>query len=147
MRVVLDTNILARPSFSAAGPATELLERLQAAEHLLIVSEFILSELDRVLRYPRLVALHGFNDAEISRYVADIETASLFVDVAAKDVIPVIAHDPDDDPVIATAVVGKADVLCSLDRHLRRAEVRDYCTRFGIRVLTDVELLGELRLL
>jgi len=146
MRVVLDTNILARPSFSATGPAADLLDRLQTAEHLLIVSEFIVSELHRVLRYPRLMALHGFNDAAISRYIADIEAASLFVDVRANDVFPVIGHDPDDDPVIATAVVGKADVLCSLDRHLHRPEVRDHCLRFGIQVLTDLELLRELRL-
>ncbi len=39
----------------------------------------------------------------------------------------------------------KANVLCTLDRHLRRQDVREYCERRGIQILTDVELLENLR--
>ena len=65
MRVVLDSNILARAAHNPAGPAGELLNRLCTAEHVLIVSPFILDELDRVLRYPRLRPLHGLSDNAI----------------------------------------------------------------------------------
>jgi uncharacterized protein len=145
MRVVLDTNILARAAFSQFGPAGELLERIRSPDHSLIASEFILAELNRVLRYPRLAALHRFNEAEITRYVDDIRFLSSVVEITVGDLEPVVSNDPDDDPVIATAIVGRAECLCTRDRHFDRAEVRDSCNRFGIRVLTDLELLSELR--
>jgi len=36
---------------------------------------------------------------------------------------PAVTADPGDDPVFETAVVGRADVLCTLDRHLRDPNV------------------------
>jgi len=36
-------------------------------------------------------------------------------------------------------------ILCTLDRHFRQPLVRAYCATYGIRVLTDVDLLVELR--
>jgi len=143
MRVVLDTNILVRAAFSPTGPAALVLELIRSHDHSLIASEFILSELNRVLRYPRLVSLHRFDDVAILNYVSSIRELSLVVEFG--DVTPVMSNDPDDDPVIATAVAGDADFLCSCDRHFRRTEVHDYCDTFGIRVVTDLELLGELR--
>jgi predicted nucleic acid-binding protein len=85
------------------------------------------------------------DDAAISRYVAQIEASSLLVQLSDEDVVPVVSDDPDDDEVLATAIIGQADVLCSLDRHIRRPEVVAYCHRFGVRVRTDLELLTELR--
>ena len=59
--------------------------------------------------------------------------------------LPVVSHDPNDDPIIATALAGPADVLCTLDRHMHHASVRSFCAAQGIRVLTDIELLSVLR--
>jgi predicted nucleic acid-binding protein len=56
-----------------------------------------------------------------------------------------LAKDPDDDPVIQTAAVGKADVLCTLDRHFHQPDVRGWITNQGIQVTSDVELLHMLR--
>ena len=56
-----------------------------------------------------------------------------------------MSADPDDDPIIKTAINGMADVLCTLDRHLRNKGVRAYCAQHGIVVLTDVELLDQLQ--
>ena len=57
-----------------------------------------------------------------------------------------VSSDPDDNPVIQTAVSGGAEVLCTLDRHMRRIrKVRAYCATHGIEILTDVELLHRLR--
>lgn len=57
----------------------------------------------------------------------------------------IVADDPDDDAVLLAAVEGRADVLCTLDRHLRTPEVREYCESRGITILTDAELLDRLR--
>lgn len=71
----------------------------------------------------------------------------------ASEVVPIFAHtsgepfsaDSDDDPVIHTAIAGSAEVICTLDRHLRTKHVRDYCQQRGIEILTDIELLQRLR--
>lgn len=65
--------------------------------------------------------------------------------VTVPDPVPAVASDPDDNIVVATAVTGGADVICTRDRHIRHAVVQAYCATFGIRVLTEVELLNELR--
>jgi hypothetical protein len=41
--------------------------------------------------------------------------------------------------------VGRANVLCSLNRHLFNSAVRDYCRERGVLVVNDLELLALLR--
>jgi putative PIN family toxin of toxin-antitoxin system len=143
MRVVLDTNVLARIPASPQGPAGELFDRI-CADHLLVLSSEMLTELSRMLGYERLRRIHQLDDAAIKEFVEHVEAGSLVVPLP--DPLPrVVPHDPDDDAVIATAMAGSVEVLCTLDKHLRTTLVVDYCRQHGIRVLTDVELLQELR--
>ena len=58
MRIVLDTNILARAAYSFAGPAADVMGKLREPGHTLIASEFLLGEVGRVLRHPRLQPYH-----------------------------------------------------------------------------------------
>lgn len=143
MRVVLDTNILARVACSPSGPAAEVFD-LIGDEHLLVISPALLAELSRVLAYPRLRRVHQLSDAEIERFVERVEAGSLVV--AIPDPPPrVVPDDPDDDAVTATAVAGGAEVICTRNKHLFHADVLDYCHGHGIRVLSDTQLLTELR--
>lgn len=144
MRAVLDTNVLVRATKNASGPARELLRQFETERHVFIVSNAILVELVRVLDYPRVRAMHRLTDEECLEFIRSLHDAA---EVVALGDTPAagVSVDPDDDPVIQTAVEGKADVLCTLDRHLRTQNVQDYCLCHGIRVLTDVELLDELR--
>jgi len=57
---------------------------------------------------------------------------------------PVVRKDPNDDPIIYTAVVGKADVICTMDQHFYDPPVLEFCRMRNIRVMTDVELLSLL---
>jgi len=57
----------------------------------------------------------------------------------------VVPSDPDDDPVVHTAVIGRADALCTLNRDFYDPSVRDYCRERGVLVLNDVDLLHLLR--
>ncbi len=145
MRVVLDTNILARSAYSLTGPAAEVLDRLSKPGHTLIASPFLLDELRRVLRYPRLQRLHGLIDMEINRFVADVAAVCLLVEPASTVAEGVVASDPDDNPIVAAAIIGQAEVLCTLDKHLHQLQVVEYRTKHGIRVMHDVSLLSLLR--
>ena len=144
MRVVLDTNVLVRATKNASGPAREVLCCLDRDEHVLVLSQYLLTELIRVLAYPRVQALHQLTDAECLEFAQSLHDAAEVIAVDDSQSLSV-SPDPNDDPVIQTAVQGKANVLCTLDRHLRQEAVQNYCRQHGIDVLTDIELLEVLR--
>jgi len=47
--------------------------------------------------------------------------------------------------VVHTAVVGRADAICTLNRDFFNPLVRDYCRERGVLIANDVELLSLLR--
>jgi predicted nucleic acid-binding protein len=104
----------------------------------------LLSELTRVLGYPRLRAIHGLADAAILQYLRDVESDAFVVPLIAPDVTAV-QTDPDDNAVIATAIAGQAQVICTRDRHFRTQNVVDFCYQHGIGIVNEIELLNELR--
>jgi putative PIN family toxin of toxin-antitoxin system len=143
MRVVLDTNILARAAGSRDGPASELFERL-CASHTLIVSSELLSELARVLSYDRVRRMHQLGESGIEAFIENIESGATMVSLP--DPLPrVVPDDSDDDVVVATAVAGKGDVLCTRNRHLFHESVIDYCRQCAVEVMDDIGLLSRLR--
>src|SRR5437899_10777662 len=93
--------------------------------HELVTSAFLLNETARVLRYPRLLARHGLSDQEIEEHVDFLRQISELVDIVVGK--PVVFSDPDDDPVVYTAVEGRADVLCTRDRDLLEPAVVAFC--------------------
>lgn len=143
MRIVLDTNVLARAVRGGTGPAAALLGIVMLPPHVFILSPFILGELARALRYPRLRLLHKLDDSQLDAYVQSLQSAALIASPPAATAT--VSDDPDDDPVLATAVLGQAEVLCTLDRHLHSPAVKSYCSNHGIQVLTDIEVLQFLR--
>jgi putative PIN family toxin of toxin-antitoxin system len=108
----------------------------------LILSPHILTETERAFGYPQVKALFHLSPAEILEYIEYLESVAEIVDPKVTE--PVILRDPNDDPVLYTAVVGKANVLCTLDRHFYDPPVLAFCRMRDIRVMNDVELLLHL---
>ena len=140
MRIVLDSNIIARATPGKSGPAAAVRQAIRDP-HLLILSPFLLAELARVLRYDRVRKLHGLSDSEIDTFLSALQADALIVNVTPLATQAIVPSDPDDDPIVATAVDGRADFLCTLDKHLHRPEVKTYCAAHGVEIVTDVELL------
>ncbi|MGA2738673.1 MAG: putative toxin-antitoxin system toxin component, PIN family [Bryobacteraceae bacterium] len=125
MRIVLDTNILVRSHARARGPARELLQLIIGSnEHILLLSPFLLRELERVFTYKRVRALTKLTDEEIAEYLAYLGAREVSEIVFPGPAPRMVPSDPDDDPVVHTAVVGRADVLCTLNRHFYNPAVR-----------------------
>lgn len=143
MRVVLDTNILIRANPKARGPAREVLLGIVSGDHVLVTSGLLLQELTRVLAYPRLEKRWRLLAGEIEEYVQIL--ASLSEVVIPQSGASIIPKDPDDDPVIYTAVAGRVDVICTLDAHFYEASVQSFCAQKGITIMNDVELLRRIR--
>jgi putative PIN family toxin of toxin-antitoxin system len=143
MRIVLDTNVLARAAGSRTGPAGELFERVAAA-HALIVSQELLTELGRVLSYDRLRRVHRLGEADVNEFIESVKGGASLVSLP--DPPPrIVPYDSDDDIVVATAIAGGADTICTRNRHLFHEEVVAYCGQYGIEILDDISLLGALR--
>jgi putative PIN family toxin of toxin-antitoxin system len=143
MRVTPDTGILVRMNVKATGPARRLLDAILDGPHELVLSEFLLTETARVLRYPRLRKLYPLTENEISEHIERLRARSDLVDPVVHT--PVVLADPNDDPVIYTAVAGRADVLCAMDRDFYTAAVVTFCQEHGIEIMSDVELLQKIR--
>ena len=143
MRIAVDTAILIRANSKATGPARELLQAIQDSGSQLIRSPYVLSEIDRVLRYPRIQNLYHLSDGAICAYLRDLESYADIVEPAERP--PIVLKDANDDPVVYTAVAGQADVLCTVDKHFYEPNVLAFCSRRGIQLMTDLELLYFLR--
>jgi uncharacterized protein len=139
MRVVLDTNVLIRANPKARGPARELLQRIVSGDHVLVTSPFLLQELARVLAYPRVAERWKLRTPDIDEYVQILASASEVV--APVGGTPIVLKDANDDPVLYTAVAGKAEVLCTLDGHFYETAVQSFAANAGFAIMDDAALL------
>jgi len=145
VRIVLDSNILVRanPLVSPLGLARDLLLKIVAGPHVLVLSPAILTEVHRVLKYPNVQSKWPLAEDDIDRCLAFLETAAIVVDLP--HTIAAFVSDPDDDPIVQTAITGQADVLCTRDQAFHHQAVQDACSVHNIRILDDLTLMHELR--
>jgi uncharacterized protein len=144
MRVVIDSGILVRVSSNPTGPAYRLVNSLFPPENQIVLSEFIIAEVQRVMTYPRISSRHKLSITGIEEHVRWLRGLSQIVEPDPGP--PVVLPDPNDDPIVYTAVAGKADFLCTCDNHFKAPNVIDFLNRHGIRVISDVDLIRELLL-
>lgn len=65
MRILLDTAILVRGHGGSKGLARDLLIGIVESDHILLLSNEMLFELAKVLRYPHMMELHGLSEERI----------------------------------------------------------------------------------
>jgi putative PIN family toxin of toxin-antitoxin system len=146
MRIVLDTNILVRANAKSKGPARELLLLIvNSPEHVLLLSPFLLKELERVFEYDRVRAATKLTDEEVAEYLGYIRARAVSEIIFPGPAPRIVPSDADDDPVVHTAIVGRADILCTLNRDFYHASVLEYCKARGVLVGSDVAILEILR--
>lgn len=111
-RVVFDTNVFISAALikSMTSPTRELVDRWQGGEFILLTCEALVSELIEVLRARRIYP------GEISAIVAGLKLLAEWVPVPVEMVQPVLS-DPDDNVVLACAVLGQAHYLVTYDPH------------------------------
>jgi len=114
VRIALDTAILVRAHDGAKGLARDLLLRIIESDHVLLISDEMLYELAKVLRYPRMLALHGLSEGRIYDYIGFLREATEIVHPNALLITPI--RDMNDTVVMQTAIIGEAEVLCTRDQ-------------------------------
>ena len=143
MKIVLDTTILVRANERSNGLARELLLNVVESKHTLLLSNEMLHELAKVLRYPRLQAFYDLTENLVFDYVNFLRRASEIVDLNPLVAAPI--RDVNDIIVMQTAIIGEADVLCSKDADFFDETAREYLNKLGIAVLDDISLMHRLR--
>ncbi len=130
MRIFLDTNVLVA-AFATRGLCADLF-RLVLQEHELVVSRVVLEELARALRekiglpVDRVAAVGDL----LGPYLAEQKSSSQRTTFGLADA--------SDEPVVASAVAARADLIVSGDRDLVETEL-------PIRVVTPRGLWELLR--
>jgi uncharacterized protein len=110
VRIVLDSSVLIAAHITRAGVCAELLEDV-LLHHQLFTSQFILDEVAR-----KLIEKFAF-PATATRGVAKY-LAGVAAKVEPTQVPEGTCRDPDDIPVLGTAVAAKAHLLITVDRDL-----------------------------
>jgi len=143
VRIIFDTAILVRGHGSSEGLARDLPISIVESDHILLLSNEMLSELAKVLRYPRMLAFHGLSEKRIYDYVGFLREVAEIVVPNPLLVTPI--RDVNDTVVMQTAVIGEADVLCSKDRDFFEPPAEEFLRKAGIAILDDVSLMRRLR--
>jgi putative PIN family toxin of toxin-antitoxin system len=137
LKVVLDTNVIISGTIMDHGVSFQILKSWENGEFILIISEPILQEIDRVFHYSHIKDKRGLSEEHIKDVLYALKTYSLNTSTETK--IEAISDDPDDDKFIVAAVEGEADYIVSGDRHLRGIE-----HYHGIRVISPAEFMKML---
>lgn len=113
LRAVFDTNVFisAFLSRNPSSPTQELIRRWMANEYDLLVSDALIDELATKLQEK------GIADERIAEFMALLSKLAERIDVTPEAVVSAIIQDPDDDAILACAVVGAADYLVTYDPH------------------------------
>lgn len=111
-RAVFDTNIIiaTRKSRSANSPSRELLQLWEAGEFDLLYSRNLQTEYEETA---------GARDVDLARahsFFSNLTARGVLIEV--RQIMPVVAADPDDEVVLACAVAGQATHLVTYDPHL-----------------------------
>jgi uncharacterized protein len=117
IKAVIDTSVMVSVAFPKEGLTKELRDLIADGAFVMVTSKPILSELYRVLHYPRIMKQFKATEEDIDEFIGMIiEKASL-----TKDLYDVrkIDEDHSDDMFLACAVEGQADFIVSRDPHLR----------------------------
>ena len=109
-RVVIDTNVLISALINSGKSRKLVLKLLE--EHTVILSSQILAELADVISRDKF----SVTSSQVDRFISILVKKATIVSVHS---IPkVILEDPDDDVVLSTAFMGKAEYIVSGDKHL-----------------------------
>jgi putative PIN family toxin of toxin-antitoxin system len=111
MRVVLDTGILIAALITKDTPPDQIYQAWRKRRFELVTSEWQLDEFRRVSRYTKL-----------RKYLQPIEVGNLINGLRHQarllEELPDVdlSEDPDDNPLLAMAIVGDVDYLISGDK-------------------------------
>jgi uncharacterized protein len=114
IRVVIDTNIVLSALVFSGGKVGVFRQLWQNNQFMPIVSKVTITELIRVLAYPKFKLTPTDREDLLADYLPFCETIQTPIDLP--EIPP--CRDPLDEPFLHLAIFGKADYLVTGDRDL-----------------------------
>jgi putative PIN family toxin of toxin-antitoxin system len=142
VRIVVDSNLLVLAFLQPNGLASQLMLTIIAKNHSLLLSNEIVLEVSRVLRYPRMINLHAASEKDVYNFVGWLRIVAEMI--AFDPFVPAPIRDESDIFVLQTALSGGAEILCTCDRDFFEPPASIFLESRGIAVLTDAQLMRKL---
>lgn len=120
MKVVLDTNIWVSSLLLPQSIPSRIVAAWQRVQFDVVVSDYILNEIKKVLNYPKIQKRLAFTTADIDEYITLIRFFAEVVELNQDNEMNLsqILRDVNDVPVLATLLMSKADYLVTGDKDL-----------------------------
>lgn len=134
MRVVLDTNIHVSASIQPAGHPARIVNLWVEGRFDVLVSEFILKELNDVLHRPHIYLKYHLTEEKIDKVLSRLQNVAIMTPGHLK--LEIIDDDPKDNNILCCAVEGNATHIVSGDPHLK-----DLKAYRGITILSPAEFV------
>ena len=136
MHGVADTNIVIS-GLLWHGPPRQVLDAARTGVIVLSTSAPLLTELAEVLQRPKFA--QRLARANVTPHTLVFGYAALARLVVPAPIRPVVEADPDDDAVLACAVVAQAEMIVSGDSDLLALESYE-----GIPIITAAQLIARI---
>jgi putative PIN family toxin of toxin-antitoxin system len=135
-RAVLDTNIFVSAALSKnpSSPTREVVERWKRGEFMLLICTPLAEEIAEKLRD------HAIEPQQVEKLVATLANLAEWIEVPPEKIESLLA-DPDDNVIVACAVLGEANYIVTYDPHFNTlgGEYR------GIKIVKAIPFLEVLR--
>jgi len=137
LRAVFDTNVIiaALLSRNPRSPLLELLARWRSREFALVFNEDLHAE------YREKIIAKRIQTEKARQFMSELLLEGVRVILTPADIVSRVPADPDDDIVVACAVVGQATHLVTYDPHIHALGP----TYQNIRILDGLHFLYALR--
>ena len=132
-KVVLDTNVLVS-ALGWKGSPHQVFRRCMSGHYHLFISPALISEMARVLSYPKL----GITDAQRDEFLVLVAEVATIVE--PNFTLDLVSNDPSDNRVIECALAGDCQYVVTGDQHLLSSPFYR-----GIEIITPDALLDAER--
>jgi putative PIN family toxin of toxin-antitoxin system len=138
IRATLDTNVLASGVITSTQTINgQVIQAWRENKYTLVLSEAILTEFSRALLQPYFSA--RLTAAQIAGTISLFRSEATIVPISVT--VSGVATHPEDDPIIATALSGKAHYLVTRDEKLQK-KVPEYK---GVSLVSPLVFLQRFR--
>ncbi len=142
VRAVVDSNLVVRGLLrrQPRSVAVRLLDAAIDGRFQLVLSPYLLAEIEQTLREPEVRALRGLTDPQIDGFIGALGEVAQVVEGAYD--VDLVARDPDDNPVVACALEAGARFVVTDDRkHLLPMKAIRLAGYRTVQIVSPVEFL------
>ena len=139
MKVVLDTNVWISGLLLPSSLAGKILSDWDAARFSVVTSPFILDELKKVLRYPKIRKRIQWSETKVEQYVTTLQFLTDYFLFDEKSCVATVPKDINDTAILHTLILSQADYLITGD-----SDLLDLREQYPIITLAEFSAMNSL---